>query len=229
MKYMLPANTHLYRYDLVEPPVEWSTEYKSIEYQYFVHGCKNRIGAFFFFDSKYQAVKTAEIAVKKHPGCKGIWITECVTFDNIQLLELRYEKSTGCMMSILEEGIDIFNERYHKFGKNECNDFSHMRQSVLQLKEMIADTEWWRKGENHKLLDDVLKTIENTTGVQPEATGWFCQQLTDFHNGEVFKTDLQTKKFEGYIFNEANGTKGSNTICVFSSEKISRPVTHKYQ
>ena len=57
MKYMLPANTHLYRYDLVEPPVEWSTEYKSIEYQYLVHGCKNRIGAFFFFDSKYQAVR----------------------------------------------------------------------------------------------------------------------------------------------------------------------------
>ena len=43
----------LYRYDLVEPPIEWSKSFKSIEKNY-IDGLdhKNKADLFFFTDSK---------------------------------------------------------------------------------------------------------------------------------------------------------------------------------
>lgn len=48
-----------------------------------------------------------------------------------------------------------------------------------------------------------------------------CQTLTDFSNGEYFKTILKEKGYEGYIFNE---NPDSNTFCFFNSDKLTPPI-----
>lgn len=60
---LLKARTVLYRYDLSsELPKEWSTDYKSKEYDYGILGRKNKMNAFFFYDSKDVAESTGKCA-----------------------------------------------------------------------------------------------------------------------------------------------------------------------
>ena len=51
------------------------------------------------------------------------------------------------------------------------------------------------------------------------------QLLTDFGNGQHFKSLLQNAGFEGYVFMEQYA---SNTYCIFDSNKISLPMHHVF-
>lgn len=53
--------------------------------------------------------------------------------------------------------------------------------------------------------------------------GFFGQCLTDFENGIHFRNFLESVPLEGYMFNESNGTSGSNTICLLSDNYLSKP------
>ena len=54
----------MFRYDLIEPPTEWSSTHRNIEYTGSIYGDKNSMSAFFFFNSECQAVGTARCATK---------------------------------------------------------------------------------------------------------------------------------------------------------------------
>lgn len=47
------------------------------------------------------------------------------------------------------------------------------------------------------------------------------QSLTDYENGILFKSILEEKNYEGYVFFE---NPESNTYCIFNSDKISDPI-----
>ncbi len=48
-EYFLEKGSHLYRYDIVKPPKDWSTVFKNPQYANRDIGVKNQICAFFFF------------------------------------------------------------------------------------------------------------------------------------------------------------------------------------
>ena len=87
-EFVLKKGFCLYRYDIVEPPKEWNTDYKNPEYEYPDTGIKNLIGAFFFFNSFQYAYKTAICAVEKEKA-DGIWITRCTLKEPVKLFDLR--------------------------------------------------------------------------------------------------------------------------------------------
>lgn len=77
-----------YRYDVGCPPDTWSTDYKSVEYQYDRYGEKNKIGAFFLYDNIEDCKRTAKNALGKHVGAQMTY-PECYLIDDVKILDLR--------------------------------------------------------------------------------------------------------------------------------------------
>jgi len=59
--YILEPENQLYRYDIVQPPKEWSTVFKNPEYVYPDTGIKNQIDAFFFFNSIFLQLRQVDV------------------------------------------------------------------------------------------------------------------------------------------------------------------------
>ncbi len=76
----------LFRYDLSEPSVNWSPDYKSIEYSSKNKGeCKNMANNFFFFSNEVVTKNTAVVAMSKLAE-KEYWLTSTKTSRNLNLL-----------------------------------------------------------------------------------------------------------------------------------------------
>ena len=59
--------------------------------------------------------------------------------------------------------------------------------------------------------------------------GQFVQLLTDYSSGPLFKSEVISKGYEGIIFNEtSNRNTGSDTVCLFSTQKLEIPIQKKY-
>lgn len=95
------------------------------------------------------------------------------------------------------------------------NFISHQREcSFIELKKdfkLLSDN-------NPTIRLAVINKINDFFYYRPHI---LCQTLTDFSNGEYFKTILKEKGYEGYIFNE---NPDSNTFCFFNSDKLTPPI-----
>lgn len=49
------------------------------------------------------------------------------------------------------------------------------------------------------------------------------EQQAENTGRKAFKRILEEHHYDGYMFNEANGMPGTNTLCFLSSDKLSRP------
>lgn len=222
--YILKAGTLLYRYDLVEPPKEWSTEFKNPEYVYRDSGPKNKICGFFFFSSCSQAKNTALCAVQRHPDrtFNGIWITECSIKESVKLLDLRdFQHCTGLLSTLIHHGYDVLTANFKTWGGLSFLEIAEDIQNMIRIS--LEDSTWFMNGEKSRAIDLAISNVESTLGFPNDHIGALCQLLSDNTNGFPFKALLQEKEYEGYIFNESNHSFESDTLCIFDSNKLGSP------
>ena len=226
--YILETGTLLYRYDLKEPPKEWSTIFKNPEYVYSNLGVKNQVGAFFFLDSLQQAANTAKCAVQRYQdkNFDGIWITQCMIKKPIKLLDLRDASFCIELLAALDKsGYDILTGDFRTW---EGMPFSEMKRSIYPIEEILLDSSWLHNPQKHNRVGAATKEVEDVLGFPTDCIGRLCQLFTDFNNGVHFKSLLEKRGYEGYIYNELSFSiydhpRGTNTICVFVSNKFDSP------
>ena len=224
--YILRLGEKLYRYDIIEPPKDWSSNFKNPEYVYPDTGIKNQIGAFFFFNSRNQAVNTANCAFRKHENnVEGIWITECTIKESIRLLDLRDSIFCIELLAALDKtGFTIFSDKLKSW---EGVSFSKLANIIQPVEDIVlADTNWVNDKEVAKKVQVSINGMQKILNIENTHIGHLLQLLTDFSNGDYFRTLLQVKGYEGYIFNETNcpiPIIGSDTVCIFNSIKFSAP------
>ena len=223
--FILDTDFELYRYDLENTPKEWSHIYKNIEYIY--EDCvKNTIGAFFFFDSLRMASMTGEKAFFNQGENKslGFWLTRCTVLQKYKLLDLRiYPSISALFFDFYGNNMDIFSGSFTITGKCESPKMSLFLEGVKICYEIIRTEDWYKHKEQSQKVDVLIEEIEKYY-LNNYYLGLLGQRLTDFSNGWYFKAILQEKGYDGYIFNESNGEKGSDTICLFSAEGLSQPI-----
>ena len=224
---ILHSGEKLYRYDIKEPPKEWSTGFKNPEYIYSnTRGIKNQIGAFFFFNSRNQAVNTANCAFRKNKNyAEGIWITECTIKESIRLLDLRDSIICIELLAAFDKArFDIFCDKLKSW---EGTPFSELTNIIRPIEDIVlADTNWVNDKETTKKVQISIAGMQKSLKIENTHIGHLMQLLTDFSNGDYFRTLLQVKGYEGYIFNETNcpiPIIGSDTVCIFNSIKFSAP------
>lgn len=225
--YILRLGEKLYRYDIKEPPKEWSTGFKNPEYVYSnTRGSKNQIGAFFFFNSRTQAANTANCAFQKHKNdAEGIWITECTIKESIRLLDLRDSIICIELLAAFDKaGFAIFSDKLKSW---EGTPFSELANIIQPIEDIVlSDTNWVNDKETAKKVQISIAGMQKSLKIENTHIGHLLQLLTDFSNGDYFRKLLQVKGYEGYIFNETNcpiPIIGSDTVCIFSSIKFSAP------
>ncbi len=225
--YCLEKGTSLFRYDLIEPPIEWNSTHRNIEYIGSKFGDKNAMSAFFFFNSEYQATETAKCAIKKAIGMqnKSIWITRCSTLEDIKLLDLRQFYTIIDLLSyLIEEGYNILSTQYKSFF-NEGVSFDSLKNLYLEIHYKIKGNASYYQDD--QLMDEIIpisEQVEKFLNIDLRMPGRFIQLITDYSNGVYFMEELKSKGYEGLIFNETIwGCQGSDTICIFSASKLSSP------
>ena len=226
----LQIGERLYRYDIIEPPKNWTSTFKNPEYIYPDTGVKNQVGAFFFFNSRQQAQYTAYCAINKCANlAKGIWITECTIKESVKLLDLRDSFFTIELLAALDNsGFPIFTSDFRSWWGTP---FSTIKDDIHSVEEIVLkDASWIYNPEQKKRIDDASKKMYKALSITNDHIGHLLQLLTDYSNGICFKSMLQEKDYEGYIFNETNSPyppNGTDTVCVFSSEKFLPPFSQQ--
>ena len=227
---IIPSGQWLYRYDLSQPLDEWSMDFHNPEYT-FDCGNKNQFGGFFFFDSESQAENTGRKALERYGSreFEGLWITKCHTILDSVFLDLtKYRAITAILCDFHQNGINIFNNSFHEFYYKGKKSFVDLKQPIELLCGITAIPDWSKDQEADKQVESIVKFVE-TYFVDNDTPGILGQCLTDFENGAAFKAILEENNFEGYIFNEANGMTGTDTLCFLSSDKLSSPQNRKVE
>ena len=218
---ILSQGTKLYRYDVKKPPVEWRTDFKNIEYHYPDHGAKNLFGGFFFFQGYGQALNTGKKALNNNPHFNELWLSECHITSDIRLLDLTQLQSVTAAIIVMRKiGIDVLTDDFHLISPTRL--FSELRIDIERYDEIVKSDKWWNQ---QCLIDEISKIIKHVEQffIDNKFLGFFGQCLTDFENGIHFRNLLESVPLEGYMFNESNGTSGSNTICLLSDNYLSKP------
>ena len=227
--YIVEPGSQLYRYDVVQPPKEWNTDYINPEYSYPHTGVKNQIGAFFFFNSAYFALETGKCALvnekKKGVSYHGIWLTKCVIKTSVKLLDLR--DSIVCielLAALNKAGFAICCDELKSWKGISFSKLASIIQPVEDV--VLLDTSWINSVEKTRKVQKSILEMQKILEIDNTKIGHLLQLLTDFSNGVYFRALLQEKGYEGYIDDETNcpiHIKGSETICIFKSTKFFPP------
>ena len=229
---ILESGYELFRYDLAEPPNVWTTEFHNPQYCSNNGIKKNQAGNFFFFNSKYMAKMTGlkALRVNSNKGFDKLWISQCKTTSNIKLLDISmHTHISALLLDFYLSNINIFTEKLKATGfESDKNNLYTFRNHVKRFYEVILEANYPNNQDSNKEIDTFIKYIESYY-CDNLNIGLFTQRLTDFDNGSVFRKILQEKKYEGYIFNESNHNEGSDTICLFSSDKLTSPTNFIFE
>ena len=221
---IISAGFPLYRYDITRSPKgKWDKDYKSLIYYWPDAGPKNEIGAFFFFDTEYEAVEVGrEVLGKKKDMIRdnnpklSIWITNTVTHENLYMLDLSKCKNVvDLYVTLWNEQIDIFRDDFYRFDSlNGSVPLSQIKEHVACLATHNDET------KSSKLIECKCEILNLYNCIdENNQLAYACQGLTDFSNGIIFKDILEEKGFDGYIFQETD----AKTFCLFNSHKLSLP------
>jgi hypothetical protein len=192
---ILEFGPNLFRYNISEPPAKWDKEHaRSTEHNYNLSlGLKNKIGAFFLYDTIEAALNTG-IKSAEERNKSQIWITTSSINDRIKILDFSNCHSVNDFLNILDEiGLNV-----------RIADFK-INGTSRDLSELIDFN------ENSRLLPSYPLEIE---------LGYFGQLLTDFHNGVIFLNLIEHLKIDGYRWRES---PDALTYCLFNSDKLNDP------
>lgn len=228
--YIMPKGYKLYRYDLNEPPCNWSINHKNPEYQYGSGKIKNQFNGFFFFNSFYQTIGTCKNAIEKNGDrFQCAWLTKCETICETALLDIRKAPSISALfLGLYKNGFDIFNDNFSIYKKEDKIPFSIFRKDLEEFSKIVEDEKWYLSKDKNEVVNEFIRKIE-TLFIDNDWLGFAEQSLTDFENGISFSKLLQEKNLDGYIFNEANRIEGSDTVCFIDNKALSDPKCEKVE
>ena len=216
--YIILPNRILLRYDLQEPPMDWDLKYRSLEYSTNDAGkimYKNQAGLLFFYDSESTTIKTAELAMKRHNKTE-FWLTTASVTKPLQLLDLRGGATLVILNNIFVNGIDMFGSPLTTTGLKDSIPLKALEPLYYYLMQSAVG------GEEY---NDKWFQLHEPFIYPGRPYSLLGQRLTDYENGEVFKSLLIEKKYDGYIFDESFG---ASTICLTDSTKLSAPERTKF-
>lgn len=220
--FTVPGIVKLFRYDLICPPVIWDNDYKNIEYVYDNDGnhiVKNRIGAFFFYDSLAGAYNTGCIAAK-NKNIQTIWLTETSISQEITLLDIScFDNISSILLAFEDFGMDVLNDNFCRYDSLNAHTSFHELRPLLD--ELITLRNRSQKTTEEHLHILTLSEQIGSFFKHNYQIGYFGQLLTDFDNGFAFKGLLLEKGYNGYIFRESYTSK---TYCIFDASALSIPV-----
>ena len=218
LDYIISPRQQVVRYDLQQPPMTWDQEYHSCEYtlnenEEIVH--KNQSGLLFFYDSESTTIKTAEQAMKSHDKTE-FWLTTAFVNNPIRLLDLRGGATLVIFNNLFVNGIDVFNSPLTITGLKDSVPLKAIESIYFDLMQNVIDSDDYNK-----------KWMQlHEPFIYPGSPySLLGQRLTDFENGEVFKSLLIANKYDGYIFDESFG---ASTVCLMDSTKLSEPERTKF-
>lgn len=221
----LAANTNLFRYDIGRydigrydigrPPLNWDERFHNPQYHSDQFGEKNQIGAIFLYDNEQCAVDTGKVALEESEDSKKIFITLTQNIRDLRLFNIPRDARVSAIIYILDSlGIDVltkdFSLKYYQKDhdtlmlsevRNLCNRLNLSTNCVekLQLGSSIG----------HFFCEESFGNRH------------FGQFLTDFNNGNHFKSMLVEHQFDGYCFVESQD--GTRTICIFDKDNLIQP------
>lgn len=207
---IVEVSPKLYRYDLEEPPIQWSTNFFSIEPNYNdpVLGHKNKAGLFFFIDSLNSAKELGCIAGRREKKEK-YYLTELSKFSiPLKLIDFKDNDNIYHMLcNLTDMGINVLTDNFKTYKINE--------QSFSDYRLFFEHAELETDSNNKRRLIDQLRI--GTLSV--EAIGIFGQRLTDFDNGLAFKSLIKSldPSIDGYRWRE---NREGLTYCLFDSKKL---------
>ncbi len=215
----LNSGYNLYRYNLTEPPINWSEQYKNPQYQS-SRGAKNAIGAYFFYSKKDTAITVGHKAItameRKDQGDRNLYITKAYLISDVNLLDLSFNEPWPELMldRLYDNGIDVLTDSFTHL--NPEYTLSIIRNDYLAVKNA--------RQSGSPLRWDDQRSI-NVNSFFNCNSSYLGQCLTDYNNGAIFKNLLTEKGYDGYIFVEEINDP---TICLFNSDCLSRPETYLY-
>ena len=199
-----------YRYNLgANVPNHWSLEYVSPEYVFPNLGAKNKIGAFFFYNTNEAAINTLSQALINEQ-LRGVnydvsIITSCCASKEMYMLDL--SKCNWCAQIIyvlFQLGINVVSDNFFLHQRNRS--FAALKEQF----ELLSSDDCILKLRAISTIDEFFFNNKPL----------LCQTLTDFGNGKHFKRLLQDKGYDGYVFKES---PDGNTFCLFTSDNLSSP------
>lgn len=135
---------------------------------------------------------------------------------------------TGCsriaqVLRVLEDAnINVLTGTFscYESAANVTTFEAKFSDAFLLLKEFdnCSSDERFRAAAKILKLANSLHLLGTTAHDEVSLLG---QRLTDFGNGELFKTMLSANGFDGYMWNEGNPIEV--TYCLINSEKLSPP------
>lgn len=215
---LISEENTLYRYDLTEPPKAWDPTYRSVEYM----GndkveilSKNQAGLLFFYDSESTTIKTAELAMKRHNKTE-FWLATASVIKPLRLLDLRGGATLVILNNLYVNGIDVFRSSLTTTGLKDSDQLRTLESLYYYLMQNVMG------GEDY---NDTWLRLHEPFIYPGSPYSLLGQRLTDYENGEVFKSLLLANKYDGYIFDESFG---ASTLCLTSSTKLSAPESTKF-
>ncbi len=205
----------LYRYDLLEPPNDWDTNFLSPEYATKEHGHKNKANLFFFTDSKEIANDLGANAARQY--FKSAYFLTSVETSNLKLIDFSNRHNIFQMLCLLQNlNIDVLTKEFRTY--EDENNFG-------QLKIYFNDAQLEADLSNKLKIINNLKMHSNS---DLNDIGLFGQRLTDFDNGIKFKELVKntSPEFDGYKWKEF-GDKRGFTHCLFDAKKLQTKKTEK--
>lgn len=212
--YIIEKSATLFRYDLTEPPVNWDSNYKSVEYAYVKWGkTKNAAKNFFFFNNEKVTISTAEVAVSNYKeGDNDYWLTTATVLRNLNLFCLFGDDIFFNLLKLYDSEINVFTDDFlFNFG-TETKSFLILKKALDEyIKCDVLDFD--RKIE---LRNELVQPFVN-----PNCPfGLLGQTLSDFNNGIAFTKLLAENGYDGYTFDES---LGGHTICLINDVVMRTP------
>ena len=204
----------LFRYDLDEPPLNWTTDFLNFEHNTVPHGHKNKAGLFFFTDSELIATEMGQCQAKGNSR-DHYYLTHAIPNASILIIDFSNCDNIYHMLCLLKDlDIDVLTNEFRTYeGENTYEEL----RSIFEIAELETD-----KNEKYKHISKLKAHSESNY----RDIGLFGQRLTDFDNGIKFCEIIKEKHplVEGYRWMEYGDDRGF-TYCLFSSEKLIRNST----
>jgi hypothetical protein len=212
----IDVQTNLFRYDIIEPPENWDTNFRNPEYETEEYGHKNKANLFFFTDSEDIAKDLGQGSANKR-CLNEYFLTKSKTESCLTLIDFNNRQNIYQMLCLLNDlKINVLTIDFKTYEGDS---------TFLDLKSIFDNAEV----ETHLLKKaSIVSQLKVHSKSNVTDISLFGQRLTDFDNGLKFKSIINDiyPKIDGYRWKEYNDDRGI-TYCLFDSKKLSQKWTEK--
>jgi hypothetical protein len=217
---MIELKNTLFRYDIVKPPIDWSTDFKNPEYVFEGIGNKNKAGLFFFTDCESVAEDFGREALKRnHVTSNEYYLTSLDLLRPLKLIDFSNSINMYQMFCLLEdEGIDVLTPDFRIYESNTCK--KTFEEFKIKIDKANSESNTLKKA-------GIINSLTFNGAINNNhAMSILGQKLTDFDNGLAFKELILKSKLDidGYRWSEDYYNRGYS-YCILNSDKLGQKNT----